>query len=106
MHNVDEILPHMLLNKSPPLAREKENHSYTTKKTLSPVRNERTFEGIVDNPCETIVNLTNHIISPDELDVLGLRYGLATRPKKFETMAVAEDVWSHAGIPVKCIQGR
>ena len=56
----------------------------------------RTSEGIMDNPNETIVNLTNHILSPDELDVLklGLRYGLATRPNKFEIMAVAEDVWS------------
>ena len=58
----------------------------------------RTSEGIMDNPNETIVNLTRHILSPDELDVLklGLRYiyGLATRPNKFEIMAVAEDVWS------------
>ena len=50
----------------------------------------------MDNPNETIVNLTRHILSPDELDVLklGLGYGLATRPNKFEIMAVAEDVWS------------
>ena len=50
----------------------------------------------MDNPNETIVNLTRHILSPDEFDVLklGLRNGLATRPNKFEIMAVAEDVWS------------
>ena len=50
----------------------------------------------MDNPNERIVNLTRHILSPDEFDVLklGLRNGLATRPNKFEIMAVAEDVWS------------
>ena len=48
------------------------------------------------NPNETIVNLTNYTLSPDELDVLklGLRYGLAIRPHKFEITALAEDVWS------------
>ena len=52
-------------------------------------------DGITDNPNETIVNLTNHSLSSDELEVLklGLRYGLATRPNQLEIMAVAEDVW-------------
>jgi hypothetical protein len=55
----------------------------------------RTSDGITENPNETIVNLTNHSLSSDELDVLklGLRYGLATRPYQLEIMAVAEDVW-------------
>ena len=55
----------------------------------------RTSDGITDNPNETIVNLTNHSLSSDELEVLklGLRYGLATRPNQLEIMAVAEDVW-------------
>ena len=52
-------------------------------------------DGITDNPNETIVNLTNHSLSSDELEVLklGLRYGLATRPNQLEIMAVAENVW-------------
>ena len=52
-------------------------------------------DGITDNPNETIVNLTNHSLSSNELEVLklGLRYGLATRPNQLDIMAVAEDVW-------------
>ena len=38
--------------------------------------------------------LERSVLSPDELDVLklGLKYGLASQPNKFEIMAVAEDI--------------
>jgi hypothetical protein len=41
------------------------------------------------------VNLTNHSLSSDELNVLklGLRYGLATRSNQLEIKAVDENVW-------------
>ena len=55
----------------------------------------RTADEIEDNPNETILNLTGHPLSPDQINALnlGLRYGLPTKPNHFEIMAVAEDVW-------------
>ena len=55
----------------------------------------RTSDGITENPNEIIVNLTNHSLSSDELNVLklGLRYGLATRSNQLEIKAVDENVW-------------
>ena len=65
----------MLLDKSPVLAREKKiTHTGRRHKRKLGVLSElkRTSEGIMDNPNETTVYLTNHILSPDELDVLKL----------------------------------
>ena len=67
----------------------------------------RASYGITD-PNETIVSLTKHSLSSDELEVLkfGLRYGLATRPNQLEIMAVAEDVWRQISRLENFKQGR
>ena len=56
----------------------------------------------------TVVNLTNHSLSSDELEVLklGLRYGLANRLNQLEIMAVAEDVWRQVSRLDNFKQGR
>ena len=83
------------INRLLPLEKKKINHRHERNlRVLLEIK--RTSEGSMDNPNETIVNFTNHILSPGELDVLkfGLRYGLTTRPNKFQIIAVVEDVWS------------
>ena len=51
--------------------------------------------GLSVNPNPIITNLSSHILSNEEFDILklGLKHGLATFPKKNDMFAYAEDVW-------------
>ena len=47
------------------------------------------------NPNNNFLNLSDHTLSQDEIDILklGLKHGLATRPNTLEMMAISEDLW-------------
>ena len=50
---------------------------------------------ILTNPNTIITNLSNHVLTEGEYDVLQykLKHGLATRPKENDILAYAEDIW-------------
>ena len=56
---------------------------------------QNTVYGIQSDPNETILNLSGHELSAEQIEILklGLCYGLATRLNSLEMMTVTEDVW-------------
>ena len=53
-------------------------------------------DGVHKNPNEVITNLTGEVLSKEEIDVLtlGLKHGIAMRPKEDEMIPVAEAFYS------------
>ena len=53
------------------------------------------MDGIASNPNNIITNLSNHILSSDEYNILkyGLKYGISFSPKSLTVLAYSEDVW-------------
>lgn len=65
-------------------------------KKLSLLLQERNQKhGITQNPNSIITNLSSHVLSNEEYNVLqyGLKYGIATSPKSSNVLAYAEDIW-------------
>ena len=56
-------------------------------------RNKR--DGLTSNPNRIITNLSSHILSNDEYNVLqyGLKHGISTSPKSSTVLAYSEDIW-------------
>ena len=57
----------------------------------------QTADRLETNPTKVILNLSEHIVSSDEIDILklGWKHGLTTRPNTLEMMAISED-WLNA----------
>ena len=53
------------------------------------------MDGTASNPNNIITNLSNHILSSDEYNILkyGLKYGISFSPKSLTVLAYSEDVW-------------
>ena len=53
------------------------------------------MNGLLENPNELIVNLTDHTLEKEELEVLklGLNYSVALRPKEPHILAEVESLW-------------
>ena len=53
------------------------------------------MNGLLDNPNDLIVNLTDYTLEKDELEVLklGLNYSVALRPKEPHILAEVESLW-------------
>ena len=52
-------------------------------------------DGLTSNPNRIITNLSSHILSNDEYNVLqyGLKHGISTSPKSSTVLAYSEDIW-------------
>ena len=65
-------------------------------KKLNALLHERDqIDGIASNPHNIITNLSNHILSNDEYNVLkyGLKYGISFSPKSSTVLAYSEGAW-------------
>ena len=65
------------------------------KKFLTLIRNKQKEDGLVENPNNTIVNLSSRNFSDEELQVLrlGLKHGIALRPRDTDVFVSLEAVW-------------
>ena len=52
-------------------------------------------DGINQNPNELITNLTGRQLTDEEIEILkvGLKHGIASRPRESEMIVIAEDIW-------------
>ena len=52
-------------------------------------------DGINQNPNELITNLTGRQLTDEEIEILkvGLKHGIASRPRESEMIVMAEDIW-------------
>ena len=65
------------------------------KKLNALIENKRANEGLELNPNKTIFNLSSHALTNDECNALklGLKYGIAFRPKEPQLIATVESLW-------------
>ena len=75
---------------------EKEKARVTEKKLDKMIVKKAMRDGVHKNPNEVITNLTGEVLSKEEIDVLtlGLKHGIAMRPKEDEMIPVTEAFYS------------
>ena len=69
--------------------------SIHNKKMMALVEEKKNFLGVMDNPNNLVINLTDYELSSEELNVLklGLNHSIALRPKEPHILSEIESLW-------------